>query len=132
MKTEVLLADEMVDMRPLVQLVLEDAGYQVLASRSLSHTLDVLRARAELLVVLQSTRSGTALLKAALRDPDIGRHAFVLLCAYPEGLPASWRELLDALNVPVLTLPFDLEELYRTISEAAQRLSVGDEHPLPA
>lgn len=132
MRTRVLLADEMVDIRQVMQLVLEDAGYHVLAARGTPHALEVLRTSTEPMVVLLSKRSGTELLEAGPSDPRVGRHAFVLLCAYPQRLPANWGELLAALNVPVLALPFDLDTLYRTVGDAIRRLSATGEHPLPA
>jgi hypothetical protein len=48
----------------------------------------------------------------------LARHRYVLLSTWPEHIPAKGRELLARLGAPVLSLPFELDELIHMVDEA--------------
>jgi hypothetical protein len=74
------------------------------------------------MIVLFCTRVGSSLLQAAVDEPSLRRHAYVLLTATPEFLTPLWRVLLSALDVPVVAKPFTLGTLLATVADAATRL----------
>lgn len=130
--TQVVLVDDRDDIRALVRDVLEDDGYTVAETPDATTALAILRTSPDTLVVLFGMAPGATLLPMALNEPTVRRHAFVLLTAYPEGLTPEWRELLSALEVPVVAKPFALATLRGAVAAAAARVSRRNGHPVPA
>ena len=129
--TSILLVAEPPDMRALLRHVLEDlGGYTVADAHVVPAALSVLRASPQAMVALFGTTAGTGLLRAAVADPALRRHAFVLLTAYPEGVTPEWRALLKSLDVPVITKPFALESLLTVVADAAVRAVERGGRPL--
>ncbi|HEV2235528.1 MAG TPA: hypothetical protein VGR57_02605 [Ktedonobacterales bacterium] len=133
MGTQVVLVNDVPRVRNMLCAILEDAGYTLSQARDVAIGLDALRASTEACVVLFNqgiANEGMALLQAAASDLAVGRHAFVLLTAYPEGLALTWRPLLQSLRVPIIAKPFDLDTLLRVVADAAARAGVHGGRPL--
>lgn len=116
------------DVAKMMRMVLEDEGYAIAKADTGDLAVTVLRQRAQpAVVVLLTTRpfaNELAVLEAAEMDPAIGRHAFVLVTSESCPLPARWEELVEALSVPVVTMPFRLAVLLRTLQDANTRLLI--------
>jgi CheY-like chemotaxis protein len=120
--TQILLVSEEPAMRALLREILEElGGYPVAEARDVTSALYVLRSSQESMVALFGSMVSTSLLQAAIDEPALRRHAFVLLTAYPEGVTPSSRALLTALDVPVVAKPFTLDTLLDAVAAAAER-----------
>ncbi|MDQ2674894.1 MAG: response regulator [Chloroflexota bacterium] len=114
----VLVVDDSVDVRDLLQDVLEAAGYEVTACASGARALEVLAGRRPDLVItdlLMPGMSGFSLRAAMLRRPDLATIPVVILSAF-------WQrpgETLDAAEA--LPKPVSIERLLDTVA----RLTVG-------
>ena len=127
---EVLVVDDEADIREALRLILENAGYAVSEAPDGRPALAHLQAAADGLIVLLDLRmpgmDGIALLEtvAAARDGLIRRHAFVLMTARAgRTLPLALATWLQELRVPVLSKPFDLDDLLAVVQYAADRLA---------
>ncbi len=73
-----------------------------------------------LIVVLDLAPEDTTaldVLRAAARDPMLCfRHAYILLAQPQQPLPCDIWPLIEALSIPVLCKPLDLDELFEIIS----------------
>jgi CheY-like chemotaxis protein len=119
MRTQVLLMDDVSAIRALLRDILQEEGYPVVQALNGAAALTVLRTSMERMVVLLSTRNGLAVMEAALQEPAVDRHAFVLVTALADDLPLPWRQLVDILGVAVVPKPFALTTLLETVAHAA-------------
>jgi CheY-like chemotaxis protein len=103
--------------------ILEEAGHEVSHVPTGVAALARLRTHPNPHVVLLGTRVGTDLLDVAEREAAIGRHAFVLVTALWDMLPAEWRDAVHRLHLPVVPKPFRLDELLGSVIQAASALS---------
>jgi hypothetical protein len=55
----------------------------------------------------------------------LSRHRYVLLSTWPEHILAKGRKLLERLGAPVLSLPFELDELIHVVDEADDVIAAG-------
>ena len=121
----VLVVDDDRDIRESLAALLADMGYSVSTARDGREALAVLHETTHPAVVLLDYRmpvlDGYAVLCAATSDPELSRHAFVLLTAEPNAISHPARLALDQLNAPFVEKPFDLEELLETIEGASRR-----------
>lgn len=121
----VLVVDDDRDLRRVLRFALEDLGYAVLEARDGLDALEILRALdGDELVVLADYRmprmDGGELLHAVLRDPArAGRHAFALMTATAERLPAPVLALLAERQIPLLAKPIQLDELEDVVRRCA-------------
>ena len=130
--TTVVLIDDNRDMRALVRDVLEDYGYTVQETPNDATALSLLRDRPDAVIAIFGMTTGTTLLQAAVEEPPLRRHAFVLLTATPDFLTPLWRVLLAALDVPVVAKPFALDTLLAVLVRAGARIGQPDGNPIPA
>jgi CheY-like chemotaxis protein len=66
---------------------------------------------------------GRQLLRIAAEEGDLAMHqAFVVVTASQKILPLHVATLMTTLCVPVLTKPFDIDDLLRFVATAEQRL----------
>jgi CheY-like chemotaxis protein len=126
--THVLVIDDNVDLRDMLRLVLQDGGYTVVDDVDGATLVDYLHTTPRGLVVLLDYYvphlDTEALLAQVLTDPVLARrHAFICVTASSrERLPPTFVALLSRLNVPLLTKPFDLDDLLVTIKQVEHRL----------
>ncbi len=125
-----LVVDDEADIRGALRLILEDTGYAVSEAPDGLPALARLQAAADGLIVLLDLRmpgmDGIALLEAvaAERDGLLGRHAFVLMTARAgRTLPLALATWLQELRVPVLSKPFDVDDLLAVVQYAAATLA---------
>lgn len=84
--TQVLLMDNQFDMCALVRDLLKDDGYAILETPTSDTALSILRCSADACVVHFGMTMGTSLLQAAVDEPVVRGHAFVLFTATPKYL----------------------------------------------
>jgi CheY-like chemotaxis protein len=135
--TTILLVGGERDLVTLMRWLLEGEGYAVVAAADGDVAVAEMRRRPEAAVALllsaRSQANGLAVLEAAQADPAVGRHGVVLMTAIPRHLPVRWRELVEALAVPVLAKPCAADLLLRTLGEVVAGFSpaagrCGDGH----
>lgn len=125
----VLIADDSPTYRQIVRPLLVNAGHDVVEATDGEVALEVLHASDESLVVLldlvMPKLGGIGVLTAVEATPELSaRHAFVLVTAHPQAIPPrAVAELLDQLNVPILTKPCPTEVLLQTIERAEKKIS---------
>jgi CheY-like chemotaxis protein len=133
----VLVVDDDASIRHMLRVALEFSGHTVSEACDGLMALDHLYASGEPLVILLDQMmplvSGEGLLAQLARDRAVAaRHACVLMTAQAEFLSPQCRCLLAELAVPIITKPFDLDDLFEHVEEAAERLASGDRSaPLP-
>lgn len=127
----VLVVDDNQDIRETIRLALEEEGYAVLEAGDGSSALDILRESPLRLVVLldhiMPGVDGIAALDIIGRDERLARrHAYLMMTANsaiesPE-IVAPGVEL----EVPLVTKPFDIDDLLGAVEQAAAALRDGD------
>lgn len=124
---EILLVESDDDLRRLLRLLLRQR-YALAEVSTASAASELLRRSSGPLVVLWDlwlARIGDEhVLDVIERDPAFQPHEFVLLTSNREGLPATLRNRLNALQVPLIGMPFDVDDLLRQIAAAQQRAAV--------
>ena len=130
--TSVIVAHRDDDTRFALRTLLEDSGYTVLLASDPDTSLDAVRGLTESAIVLFEMeplgQAGggfleLALLLASRRDAGASapRRAFIALTTSPEHLARPLLRLLRTLDVPLVTEPFDSDELVRIVTRAASR-----------
>jgi CheY-like chemotaxis protein len=125
---EVLLVDDDADIRQAMRFILEDAGYVVSEASDGRPALQrILAARDGLVVLLDLNMpgmDGIALLEeVAARDGLLSRHSIVLLTARAgRTMPLTLANRLSELGVPILSKPFELDDLLQVVERAVTRL----------
>lgn len=135
-KIRVLVVDDDQAIRDALRLALEEEGYTVAEAADGVIALDMLRASDERQVVLLDFRmprmNGGAVLTAVESDVQLARRdAFILITANLATLPLSVATLLLRLDVPVISKPFDMDELLDAVEAAARRLFHADAESAP-
>ena len=124
--TQVLLINDEPAIQRLEQVVLEDEGFEVIKAPNGLVALRRLSMSNVPLVVVMSTRvpyvGALGVLDAAEHEPALGRHAYVLVTALSDGLPASLRALVRRLDVQVVRKPFLVEEFVSAVRIAVSHL----------
>jgi DNA-binding NtrC family response regulator len=76
-----------------------------------------------LLDLLLPLLNGEDILKSAAADIDLAnRHAFILLTAADQSFKPTFTAVLKQLQVPVVRKPFDLDNLFEMVTQAARRV----------
>jgi CheY-like chemotaxis protein len=126
--THVLVVDDSATFRRLVRPALRNAGYDVSEAADGMDGLAAIRASAEPLVVLLDVvmprMGGIGVLNAVDDDKKmVRRHAFILVTATPDVVrPHLIADMLDRMQVPLLTKPFRDEDLLSAVTAAQSRL----------
>lgn len=123
----VLIADDDEGIRESLRMLLEDDGHRVTECASGQETLAMLRQGNERCVVLldlvMPDMEELELLRAIQRDATLAqRYAYIVLSAGTESLLNQARTLVAALGGVVVRKPFDIDEVTRAVSLAAERL----------
>jgi CheY-like chemotaxis protein len=122
-----LVVDDDTGIRELIGELLESEGYTVeLASdgqRALERMRDSACRMVVLLDVMMPMLNGIQILEIVAADESLARrHGFVVMTASALGQSDSLLSLARQFNAPVLTKPFSIETLLRSISDVANRL----------
>lgn len=118
----VMLAVSDDELRDVLRMLLEDAGYEVLEARSGLTALTLLQCNQEPLVVLldrylRGTKAAEKLM--ALAAGPLARHRFLLLTTDRlERQPQGLRQQLLSRAIPVLAMPFEFDDMLHEIARA--------------
>jgi len=129
----VLLVEDDQDIRDTLRMALEDEGYVVSVAEDGIEALNLLRRSVESLVVTLDLRmprlNGDALLRhLSKREHLPAQHTYLLVTANRELLSAASLRLLKRMDVPVVSKPFDLNDLLDLVAHAADSLGVATVH----
>lgn len=120
----VLLVEDDADLRETLRIALEDEGYAVSEAEDGLEALAMLRTSVTPLIVVLDLRlprlNGDALLRRVTMYERLpAQHSYLLVTASRELLtPASLR-LLKRMDVRIIPKPFELDDLLRLVSDAA-------------
>jgi CheY-like chemotaxis protein len=128
--THALVVDDDHDIRQILRLLLEDAGYDVIEAADGIRALEVLRTSPYPLVVLLDLQmphlDGAGVLGVVAGDSRLAqRHAFILVTGATYSVPLAFANLLVHLSVPMLPKPVDSEALDKAMARAARRLTTN-------
>lgn len=123
----VLIVDDDGPFRETLRLALEERGYTTIPVTDGSTALELLRAIEQPHVVLLDLRmpglDGMGVLQAVSNgDPDLARHAYVLLTADQLKLDEIRRSPVASVPVATVKKPFKLSTLYDAVSQAIRAL----------
>jgi CheY-like chemotaxis protein len=129
----VLLVEDDQDIRDTLRMALEDEGYVVSVAEDGIEALNLLRRSVESLVVTLDLRmprlNGDALLRhLSKREHLPAQHTYLLVTANRELLSAASLRLLKRMDVPVVSKPFDLNDLLDLVAHAADSLGTATIH----
>ncbi len=113
--------------RETVRDLLEDAGYEVVTAANGLIGYSMLSNSLERLVVLLDHKlpklDGCDLLEIVAQDEQLrARHTFIFMTASPKRALEDCEESLEELDVPLVSKPFDIDELVDAVREAERRL----------
>ena len=123
----ILLAVSDDELRKVLRLLFEEAGYDVLEASSGMTTLTLLHDSEEPLVVLldrylRGSNTTEKLLALAASGP-LARHRFLLLTSdNPQRLPHALRQQVISLAMPVLAMPFEFDDMLHEVAHAQLQL----------
>lgn len=128
MSAAVLIVDDDDDIREVIRALLEDEGYHVEEARHGEEALRILKQSPHRFVVLLDLRmpvlDGVGVIAAIAKDKALRqRHAYILATADNRTLPLSFVQQLTALEIPVLSKPFEEHRLFSLVAASAARLS---------
>lgn len=123
----VMLAVSDDDLRAVLRMLFEDAGYRVVeASSGLTAFTHLEQSQVPLVVLLdrylRGARAAEQLLELAVSG-QLARHRFVFLT--PDGqerLPQLLRRHITSQAIPVLAMPFEFDDMLRKIARAQLQL----------
>ncbi len=126
----VLVIEDDTDIRESIRLLLEMEDYPVLEAPDGAAGLRLLaRDDAPLIVLLDYMMpgmDGLQMLREVAQDREmIRRHAYVLVTANYDRLPAGAAEMVASLGVGRVKKPFDIEALLAVVARECQRLTRG-------
>lgn len=122
----VLVVDDDDGLRHLLCTVLQDAGYVVRTAHDGWQALALLRAAPDIRVALVDYRmpglDGQQMLETIWDDPVLGvRRAFVMLSA-EAAFPTAFTDKLARAGIPIVSKPFDLDDLLGAVEYAVSRV----------
>lgn len=123
----VCVIDNDVAIRKTLDLLLTDAGYVVLEAGNHTEAQSLLQSSTEPLVVLLDPWfpgcHSSEVVQYLVHDATLrARHAFILMSTSPERMRNEYGDMLAALKVPVLPMPFTVDEVVEAVQAARQRL----------
>ncbi len=126
-KGRVLVVEDDVDMRRILRLILEDAGYTVTEAADGLAAVACLRSDTGPLVVLLDwwlpKLDGIGVLRAVGHDVlGMPRHEYILMTAAYETLASELAHAASNALAPVLPKPFRLKDLREVVAMAAREL----------
>lgn len=123
----VMLAVSDDELRRVLRMLFEEAGYDVVeASSGLTTFSLLLQSRVPLVVLLDRYLRGTDATEKLLTLAESGplaRHRFLLLTADNlQRLPRALRQQVTSLAMPVLTMPFEFDDMLHEVAHAQLQL----------
>src|SRR5579871_3243908 len=130
----VLVVDDDSSIRETLRAVLQDEGYAVDDAPDGAQALDLLQTFVDPHVVLMDLRmpvmDGIQLAgKIADDDTLVARHAYTAITANPELVADAQQATRGRFSLPVLTKPFDLDDVLSHVAKEAARLMGGNTTP---
>lgn len=130
MPAAVLIVDDNEDIREVMRALLEDEGYYIEEARQGEEALRILKKSSHRFVVLLDLRmpvlDGMGVIDALNKDKRLfQRHTYILVTADNRTLPLAFVQKLSAMQIPILSKPFEEQRLYSLIAAAADRLAAN-------
>ena len=127
---QVLVVDDDRAIRETLRAALEDEGYRVAEAGDGAQAAALLRAAQDPYVVLLDLRmpmlDGAGLLRLVAADDRLAaRHAYAIITANLDAVPAARAATRGRMAVPVIPKPFDLDEVLDYVARAAAGMTVG-------
>ena len=124
------IVDDDAAIRSMLRMTFEEEGYQVVEATNGQTALQCLQEHHDPSVVLldymMPVLDGGQLLRiVAEGQPLPANHAFILMTAADRILPQSVQSLLQQLQVPTETKPFNLNHLIETVATLCAILEVS-------
>lgn len=123
---QVLIVDDEKVLRESLRLVLEDEGYLVAEAIDGQAGLEYLRASDRPTVVvldlLMPRLNGVEVLEHVADEPDLARHRFMMLTAQRPNLSAAQEAKLRHMRVPIMSKPYEIDDLLSTVAAVAEQL----------
>lgn len=123
----VLVVDDDAPIRESVRFILEDEGYDVYEAPDGEPALERLRQHPTGMVVLLDVNmpgmDGMQVLWAVeAEEPLATRNIYILMTALDDVLPGPLLDHIQRHALPILSKPFDLDQLLDIVAEVAERL----------
>lgn len=123
----VCIVDDDPGIRESLRYMFEDDGYVVVEVEDGLAALDLLRHSEERLVVLLDVMmpklDGIGVLRQVVAEPaEFDRHAYVLITANHQNLSQEALDLLQQLAIPIITKPFNLDDVQAAVDHACASL----------
>ncbi len=123
----VLVVDDDAEIRHAVRLLLEDAGYQISEAGDGLAALEQVRANPEPMVVLLDLMmpklDGSGVVGAIAGNRHLSaRLRVIIMTAAQRTQPLAFAGLLTAMSIPVISKPFDPDDLLDAVHVAAAQL----------
>jgi CheY-like chemotaxis protein len=134
--TQVLVVDDSETLRQMVRTMLEPEGYAIVEASDGEQALNALRASAEPRVVLldyyMPHLDGGDVLKAVIADDaEQVKYEYIVISSSVGTFPDDFIDLVRHLSVRILPKPFDKATLITAVAQAAQRLDLPGDEPIP-
>lgn len=124
--THVLVVDDDQDIRSAWASALDDEGYATQTASDGAAAVEKLRASPDPVIVLLDLMmpklDGAGVLAAALEDPLLRRHKYILATANFGKFTPDLAEARAHLGVPLLAKPTDIDDMLAAIESAESRL----------
>ena len=130
----VLVVDDDRSIRETLRALLQDEGYVVAEAGDGAQAIALLRTLRDPYVVLMDLRmpvmDGTKLLELiAADDALVARHAYTVITANPDAVAGAVNATRGRFSLPVLTKPFDLDDVLTHVAQTGARLLAGHAGP---
>lgn len=128
MDTPVLIVDDDDTIRVALRWALEDEGYIVYevpdGQAALVHLSEHPTSMVVLLDVAMPGMDGIALMQVLAAQASLAeRHAYIIMTGHKRTLPMAFVQQLIRRGAPVMSKPFDLDDLLVAVATVAQRLA---------
>lgn len=125
----VLIAEDDFEIRATLKLVLDDANYPTLEASNGQQALAIVRTAPQPLIVLLDIGmpflDGLSLLHQVAQQPELHRHAYILLTGFHPTKYAVMADLMTQLQVQVVHKPFDIDRLLSVVQQAETSLTAN-------
>src|SRR5690242_869710 len=134
--TQVRVVDDSETLRQMVRTMLEPEGYAIAEANDGAQSLTALRASTEPRVVLldyyMPTLDGGDVLKAVIADDaEQVMCEYIVISSSVGTFPDDFIDLVRHLSVRILPKPSDKATLVLAVAQAAQRLYLPGDEPVP-
>jgi two-component system response regulator MprA len=132
----VLVVDDDRSIRETLRAALQDEGYSVAEAADGAQAIALLRTLRDPYVVLMDLRmpvlDGVKLLDLIAGDDAlVARHAYTVITANPDAMPAATAATRGRFSLPMLTKPFELDDVLAHVAQTGARLLAGQNGEAP-